>query len=97
MTSPLPQLGSTPSFTDALAFYNSGDIKTAKPLLEALLESEPLNVEIPVALGMCEWQLNQFKVAEETLKSFGDCAKSRRCPQRAWNGVPRYLPVEGRV
>ena len=68
MTSPLPQLGSTPSFVDALALYNSGDVKTAKLLLDALLEKEPLNVEILVTLGMCQWQLNDFKTAEETFE-----------------------------
>lgn len=67
MTSPLPQIGATPTFADALALYNAGDIKTAKSLLEALLADEPLNVEMLVTLGMCEWQLRDFKVAEETL------------------------------
>jgi protein O-GlcNAc transferase len=55
------------SFDEALVLYNSGEVDMAIPLLEIVVEQEPLHVEALVTLGFSYWRRSKLTEAQEVL------------------------------
>lgn len=56
-----------PSFEEALALYNSGEVDIAISVLELFVEQEPLHVEALITLGFSYWRRSKLSEAERIL------------------------------